>query len=330
MRFPRPSVILAASVLLLISSNLLQAVPEHSISGRLVFENFDFACNDGCVVTLLVLGSRPVQTTMADFSGRFTFHGVTPGLYTIRVEINGIEMVNQPLDARDNRYEVSIMVPRIRKAAASTSGAPVVDVSEFLERYPKKAVSLFEKGIESLNKKKAEEAVKYLQNAVELAPTFYEAHNQLGIAYRQAGRLDDAEREFLKARELNSTNVEPLLNLTDLYLDENDTDRAVNTGEQAVKVNSRSPFAFFSLGVALYKAAQLDRAEDALKRALDLAPKMAGVHLMLANVYLKLRRYDKTLEQLNTYIAENPKGNQIEEAMRMRDQLLQGGATDRP
>jgi len=82
-------------------------------------------------------------------------------------------------------------------------------------------------------------------------------------------RLDDAENEFLIAHELNSTNVDPLLNLTALYLDENEADRAVATGQKAVKANSRSAPAFFSLGVALYKAAQLDNAEAALKRALD-------------------------------------------------------------
>src|SRR5439155_12757683 len=124
--------------------------------------------------------------------------------------------------------------------------------------------------------------VKYLRDAVELAPTFYEAHIRLGLAYKEAGRFDDAEREFMKAHELNSNGVEPLLNLTTLYLDENEPDRAVTAGKQAVKANSRSPNAFLSLGLALYKAAQLDDAEAALKRALDLAPKMAAVRLMLA------------------------------------------------
>src|SRR5262249_40577977 len=159
---------------------------------------------------------------------------------------------------------------------------------------PKKAVSYFEKGVELSKKKDNERAVKFFKDALDLAPKFYEAHNQLGIAYRELGKMDEAEVEFLRAHELTATNVDPLLNLTALYLEENEADRAVATGEQAVKANSRSAPAFFSLGVALYKAAQLDNAEAALKRALDLAPKMANVRLMLANVYLKLHRYDKS------------------------------------
>jgi superkiller protein 3 len=199
-----------------------------------------------------------------------------------------------------------------------------------MQQYPKKAVSDFEKGTELRKKKQDERAIKYFQDAVDLAPNFYEAHNQLGIAYRDTGRKDDAEREFLRAHELNSNAVEPLLNLAALYIDENDAPRAVSVGEQAVKANSHSAPAFFALGVALYKAAQLDRAEDALKKALDLAPKMASVRLALANVYLKLRRYDSTMEQLNAYITENPKGPLTHEAIEMRDQLLQANETGRP
>ena len=61
--------------------------------------------------------------------------------------------------------------------------------------YPKKAVSLLTSGKNSLKKQRAAEAVRYLKNAVELAPTFYEAHIQLGIAYRETGQNDKAQRD---------------------------------------------------------------------------------------------------------------------------------------
>ncbi len=329
MGFLKDSVFLAALVVLVFNPNRLQAAPDLPISGRLIFERGDFTCDQQCTVTLLASTVRPIQTVMADLGGHFAFNVVPRGQYSIRVEIEGFETVTQQVDGVEGR-EVTIIVPLVRKSGTPANAAGVVNISEFLDRYPKKAVSYFEKGNESLKKKKSDEAVKYLQNAVELAPTFYEAHNQLGLAYREAGRLKDAESEFLKAHELNSTNIEPLLNLTTLYLDQNDLDRAVTTGEQAVKANSTSASAFFSLGVALYKAAQLDRAETALKRALDLAPKIGNIRLMLANVYLELHRYDETVEELNRYIAENPKGQQLEAAREMRDRLLEARGAQRP
>jgi Tfp pilus assembly protein PilF len=327
MRFLKPAVI-AAFVLLLSTANFVLARPETSISGRVLFESAGVSCERQCTVTLLASGVRPVQTMVTDLAGTFTFRNVPQGAYSIRVDVDGIEVANQSVDTPS---DVTIMVSPTRKPAAKpSSNAGIVDASEFLDRYPKKAVASFEKGTELAKKKDNERAVKYFKDALDMAPNFYEAHNQLGILYREMGKLDDAEREFLRAHELNATNVDPLLNLTALYLDENQADRAVATGEQAVKANSHSAPAFFSLGVALYKAAQLDNAEAALKRALDLAPKMANVRLMLANVYLKLHRYDKSLEQVTAYIAENPKGQQLQAATQMRDQLLQQQATDRP
>jgi Flp pilus assembly protein TadD len=330
MRFLRVSAILFVSVLMVCNSNFAQSAAQRSISGRLMVDNATFSCEFQCQVTLLASGVRPVQTAFVDFGGRFAFNNIPAGLYTVRVEIEGFETVNQEVEAGGGVSEVNILIPLVRKNASTSKNSNVVDVSEFLGRYPKKAVSYFEKGNQSLKKRKTDEAMRYFQNAVELAPNFYEAHNQLAITYREAGRLDDAEREFFTAHELNAAAVEPLLNLTDMYLKRNETERAVTTGEQAVQANSHSAPAFLSLGVALYKADELDRAETALKRAFFLDPKMASVRLMLANVYLKLHRYDSTLEQLDRYIAENPKGQQIQDAMRMRDELVQANAAQRP
>src|SRR5439155_16217492 len=147
------------------------------------------------------------------------------------------------------------------------------------------------------------------------------------LAYRDDGRKDDAEKEFLKPRDLNRSDAEALINLTGLYIDENQPARAVETGEQAVKANARSAPAFFSLGIALYKFAMLDRAEAALKKALELAPKMFQARLMLANVYLKQQRYDNLMDQLDRYLAENPNGEQRPAVEEMRRSLLQARQT---
>lgn len=325
----KATVILTLTILLF-HSPLLEAA-DRSVAGRLVFDVSNFVCEQQCLVTLVAFGGRPMETVSADLSGRFSFTLIPRGPFSVRVEIEGFDGVTQSYREYEPGFALDVQIPLRRKQAETVTGGPaVVNVSEFLDLYPKKAVSLFEKGISSLKNKKNAEAVKYLREAVELAPTFYEAHNQLGVAYREAGRFQDAEREFWMAHQLNATGEQPLLHLTALYLDENRPDQAVDAGEQAVKVNGRSASAFLGLGVALYKASQLDRAEAALRRALDLAPKMATVRLALANVYLRLRQYDRSLEQLNSYIAENPKERQLADALRMRDQLLEAGATGRP
>ena len=51
------------------------------------------------------------------------------------------------------------------------------------------------------------------------------AHHQLGLVYRQAGRLDEAIRELSKAIELDNQSVESLINLGAIYFDKGDVVR---------------------------------------------------------------------------------------------------------
>src|ERR1051326_6461951 len=132
----------------LVSLFAVQLLAADTLSGRLVFQNGEYICDQRCVVTLLASGVRPVQTVMADLSGHFTFNNVARGSYTIRVEIDGFEPVTQTIDGFDVLSDMNIVVPLIRKQSTSESGAAIVNVSEFMDRYPKKPVSFFEKGSE--------------------------------------------------------------------------------------------------------------------------------------------------------------------------------------
>ncbi|HYR91686.1 MAG TPA: tetratricopeptide repeat protein [Terriglobia bacterium] len=327
MRLPHKPVLFVLLVLILSVPSRAGAatVADISITGRLVFDNGDFG-PEATAVTLMQ-GGATVATSYTDGSGYFAFRNIRPGAYIIHVEADGFEEVNQPLDLLERSWgtNTNIMLTRTRKVIRRGQSS-TVDVSEFHDKYPKKAVDAFRKGVENRKLGKKDEATKNFEAAVKLAPEFYEAHNELGVLYQAAGRTDDAENEFLRAHYLNNSNADPLVNLTSLYLEENKPDLALTTGEQAVKANSRSAPAFFNLGMALYKLARLDKAEVALKKALELAPKMAQVRLMLANVYLKLRHYDSLMDQLDSYLKENPKGEQRKAVEDMRESLLKAKA----
>src|SRR5215510_5837544 len=146
-------------VALLLLPMALLAAPDSTISGRLLFDNAGFSC-DRCTITLLA-GMRPVATTFVDLSGYFTFNNIPRGSLTIHAEIDGFETVNYQVEANGDRVSPNVLIPVTRKpvTVVSNSGAGIVNISEFLERYPKKAVSLFEKGTDSLKKKKYEEAI---------------------------------------------------------------------------------------------------------------------------------------------------------------------------
>jgi tetratricopeptide (TPR) repeat protein len=303
-------------------------IPEgREISGRLIFEN-----NPDCElvpVELEMVAMQPVATAHTDTSCNFKFSRVQPGSYMIHVNIDGYQEVRMDVEyaARFGVLGAALipMTPapgRLARATAKSGGSPVVDVTELKNQYPKKAVDLFNKAVNSAKKGRYDDAVSKAESALRIAPNFYQAHNSLGLFYRQVGQLDKAEEHFVRAHEINSRSADPLINLGGLYLQENRPVMAEQTSEKAVAANSRSAPALFNLGVSLYRLAKLDQAEKALLKALAIAPKMFQIRLALANVYLKLSRYDNLMEQLNTYLAENPDGAARDQVEHLRERLL--------
>ena len=323
MRFARKSVVFVLS-LTLVTAVWIEAAAqsEGGVSGTVLSENGAFLP----AMTLVTLTQTGVTVAAAytDAAGRFTFRGVPPGSYTIHISVDGYEKTSQAVEVSQyDGFAPESIVMLTRKHEVIRPNTPhTIDISQFLERYPKKAVESFRKGMEYKDGGQNDSAVKQFEEAVKIAPAFYQAYNELGIAYKHAGRYDDAETAFLRAHYLNGSNADPLVNLTGLYIEKDRPDDAVITGEKAIKVNSRSAPAFFNLGMALFKLAKLDRSETILRKALELAPKMAPVRLLLANVYLKLRRYDNVMEQLDNYLAENPKGEHRAAVEQMRRNLL--------
>jgi len=320
---PQRKVTFVLTLLLLFSTTAwTQAISNSGLTvyGRLIRES-GVSLNETCSVFLYLNGAR-VASTFSDGSGHFTFHNVQGGSYSVQAELEGYEDIAQPLDVND-WMSSTITITLVRKTRLIRTGdATSIHISEFLERYPKKAVDAYKKAMDAQSRDKIGEAIKSLEYAVKIAPEFFRAHNSLGLVYRRAGRADEAETEFLRAHYLNASSADPLVNLTSLYINENKLDLAVSAGEQATKADARSAPALYNLGIALYKTGKLEKAEAVLNKALTLTPKVAEVRLMLANIYLKLHKYDSLMEQLVEYLRDNPRGEERKHVEEMRQALL--------
>ncbi len=320
-------------VLTIVPLGALAQTREQTVSGKLMLPAGNMNCST-IIVELELTELQPIDVTYTDASCTFRFNKVAPGSYMIHVNVDGFEELHHTIEVNFGGVMGSTLlqlVPspgRLVRGPRDTSQGGTADVTELMGQYPRKAVSLYEKAIENKKKGKNSQAIEQLEQAIKIAPNFFHAHNSLGVLYKLTGRLEDAETEFVRAHQINRYSPEPLINLSGLYLEEDQPERAMKVSEEAVQTNSRSAPALFNLGISLYKLAKLDKAEAALKKALEIAPKMFQIHLALANVYLKLRRFDNLLDHLNTYLEENPNGLERPQVERLRDQVLKarGGA----
>jgi tetratricopeptide (TPR) repeat protein len=303
-----------------------------SIRGRIYLESSS-APPEGIEVGLERSEMQILSTTFSDSVGNFEFRNLTPGNYYIAIKLSGYEDFRQLVPyTPGNSGPVSVFLSKEPfKVVSVHRESSTVDVTELNRNYPKRALDEYEAAQEDLRKGNNAKAVERLETAIELAPDFYSAHNSLGVAYQKLQRYRDAEKEFNQARELNARSVDPLANLGSLYIQEAEDPKVTNTRrlrgrildqaldvlEAAIKLNPRSGISFYLLGVANYKSAFYEEAETNLKRALDIDRRMGEAHLMLANLYMRQKKWEGVLENLDAYLAENPQAPdraQIQEA----------------
>lgn len=286
-----------------------------------------------------------ITTTYTDGAGNFEFRNIQSGQYWVVVNLEGYEEVRQQVEVYSQMGRVATIsiflnrmpTPRRELTGLDAADPDVIDVSQMKERFPKKAVQEYEKSLDDRKKGQDAQAMKRLEEATRLAPDFYHAHNNLGVLYQKSNRFRDAEKEFRRARELNAKTASPLINLGSLFVQEAEArkdegeevagkilDDALDVLEQAIKVDPKSGMAYYYLGAANYKSAFLEEAEAALKKSLTLSGNVGTVRLMLVNVYIKQRKYNDVLQNLDAYLQENPKADNRAAVVEMRVKIVKG------
>jgi tetratricopeptide (TPR) repeat protein len=119
------------------------------------------------------------------------------------------------------------------------------------------------------------EAMIYLQKAVELKPNHAESHNNLGLLLSRIGRTDEAMVHLLKAVELNPNNAGPHNNLGILLSRTGRTDEAIAQYRKAMEISPLDIGILGNLVFALEQNGQLTEATLVVQNALASA-KSAG------------------------------------------------------
>jgi tetratricopeptide (TPR) repeat protein len=77
---------------------------------------------------------------------------------------------------------------------------------------PLDAIYQYRKAMEQSNKGKHELSLKYLSNAITLAPQFTLALSEMGLCYERLGRYPEAVSKFDKVLKINQSNLEAEMN----------------------------------------------------------------------------------------------------------------------
>jgi len=140
------------------------------------------------------------------------------------------------------------------------------DFSEKTEDY-----ICFELSSQLINLNKIDEAIYYLERAIEIKEEFNYLF-VLGGLYTLKNELDKAERILMKANGINPRDSSLNDNLGIIYSKKQEFNKAIRRFEKAIELNPKSADANFNLGLTYIKLGKESRARLYFEKAIELNP----------------------------------------------------------
>jgi Flp pilus assembly protein TadD len=149
-------------------------------------------------------------------------------------------------------------------------------------------------------------AIERYQMAVKLNPNMKEQHINLGNAYKSLGQFDKAMEQYQIAIKLDPDDPEPYNNLGTAYKAQGQLDKAMEQYQIAIKLDPDNPKPYNNLGTAYKLQGQLDKAVEQYQIAIKLDPDNPKPYNNLGNVYMVQGQLYRAIEQHEIAIKLNP------------------------
>jgi tetratricopeptide (TPR) repeat protein len=112
------------------------------------------------------------------------------------------------------------------------------------------------------------------KGCVKKSPKKERTHHNLGFAYHELRRWDDARQEYEEALSLNPYYFLSMYNLGLVYYEEGLMDEAIFHYQKAIELNSNFPDCFYNLGLAYHQKGLYRDAIEAYKKCWEPNPIM--------------------------------------------------------
>ena len=276
----------------------------------------------GPAVVVLSSATTPFRArTTADSSGSFTFKKLDPDSYKVWVFAPGAGEVEQtvavgPSTVRKGR-RVEVTVPFTSPEITALARQNKVSVRELA--IPNPAKQDFLEARRLLAKKDVEGAIGRLQHAVEIAPQFAAAWNELGTVAYLSKRYADAEGYFRKALDHEPGSFESIVNLGGVLLNLGRPQEALKYNTFALGERPKDALANSQTGLNYFLLGDYDSAipflNDAKRRD---AAHFSYPQLYLADIYIRRGDTQAAIAEFEDFLLRHP---DVEGVPKVKEQL---------
>ena len=159
-----------------------------------------------------------------------------------------------------------------------------------------------EKALEYYNNKDYAKAIDVFSSVLETSGDSAELYNNIGLCYACLGDDDKAEKNYLKAQELNPKLAQVYINLADIYYRQKDMASGSELISQGIYELPDNLVLRHYLARFYMEDAKLDLAIDELEYILDKQPENYDVYYDLARVHFELGNWDSAIENFENVL----------------------------
>jgi protein O-mannosyl-transferase len=139
-------------------------------------------------------------------------------------------------------------------------------------------------------KGRMDEAITDYKKALQIKPDYADAHYNLAVVLRQEGRVDEAITHFEQTVQANPGFTEAYNNLGNAFLYKGKMDEAITQYQNALQINPDYGKALNNLGYALLQKGKVDEAIAHFQKALQINPDDTKARVNLEQALLQQQR----------------------------------------
>jgi tetratricopeptide (TPR) repeat protein len=190
--------------------------------------------------------------------------------------------------ARTAAWAAAACVVAVLAALTSRQCAMYADVDTLWQttvaRNPSCWMAFDNLGSAYMNEGRVQDAILQYRGALAAEPNDVIALNLLGVALLQERREDEAVAQFRRAMEINPDFAETHNNLGIAFLQKGQIDEAISHYKRALEISPKAAPTEINMGYAYLLKGNPAEASAHFQRALDLNPDSAEAHNKLANI----------------------------------------------
>ncbi len=251
-------------------------------------------------------------TASVGLDGKFRFKKIPEGTYTLAAAVARLGEMRKTVEVgpgfADAKGNVVVDVSFDRTVSwAKRDTVSAVELS-----VPENARDEYEKAQDCLSRRDIPGTIDHLKKAVEIAPQFAVALNQLGTIAYQTKQFSQAEEYFRAALKQDPDQYAPLVNLGGALLALGKDKEALAVNLEAVKTMPGDALAHSQLGKNYYYLGQFDDAVRHLKQAEALDPSHFSLpQVVLVNIYIKRNQIPEAIAEIEAFLKLHPDSDMV-------------------